>query len=53
MGKTIGGHLKNDSIIYTIAEIVIGSGNNFIFKRAKDGSTPWEELQVEEVKNRN
>ncbi len=49
-GKTIGGHLMDGCTVYTTAEIVIGSSNNFIFKREKDGSMPWEELQVEEVK---
>lgn len=49
-GKTIGGHLMEGCKIYTTAEIVIGSSNDHIFKREKDGSTPWEELQVEEVK---
>jgi predicted DNA-binding protein with PD1-like motif len=49
-GKTIGGHLMNGCIVYTTAEIVILSSDEFIFKREKDGSTPWEELQVEEVK---
>lgn len=47
-GKTIGGHLLDGCLIYTTAEIVIQSSNNFVFKREKDGSTPWEELRVEE-----
>jgi predicted DNA-binding protein with PD1-like motif len=46
-GKTIGGHLMDGCIIYTTAEIVILSSDAFVFKREKDGSTPWEELQVE------
>lgn len=46
-GKTIGGHLMEGCKIYTTAEIVILSSNEFVFKREKDGSTPWEELQVE------
>ena len=45
-GKTIGGHLMEGCKIYTTAEIVILSSNDFIFKREKDGTTPWEELQV-------
>jgi uncharacterized protein len=49
-GKTIGGHLMDGCIIYTTAEIVILTNNNFIFKREKDGTTPWEELQVVEAK---
>lgn len=46
-GKTIGGHLLDENIVYTTAEIVIGEGKQLIFTREKDGSTPWEELQVE------
>lgn len=48
-GRTIGGHLLDSNIVYTTAEIVIQSSEDFIFKREKDGSTEWEELQVEEV----
>ncbi|HOZ79140.1 MAG TPA: DNA-binding protein [Ferruginibacter sp.] len=47
-GKTFGGHLLDNNIIYTTAEIVIQSSDDFIFKREKDGSTEWEELKVEE-----
>ena len=47
-GKTIGGHLLVSNIVYTTAEIVILSSDEFVFKREKDGSTEWEELQVEE-----
>ena len=49
-GKTIGGHLTEGNLIYTTAEIVIQSSNNTEFKREKDGTTEWEELQVIEVK---
>ncbi len=48
-GKTIGGHLLDSNLVYTTAEIVILSSDDFIFKREKDGSTEWEELQVEEI----
>ncbi len=48
-GKTMGGHLLDSNIVYTTAEIVILASGDFNFKRAKDGSTPWEELQVEKV----
>lgn len=47
-GKTIGGHLLEGCKVYTTAEIVLQSTDQYEFKRAKDGSTPWEELQVEE-----
>ena len=45
-GKTIGGHLLDSNLVYTTAEIVIGEGKQLVFTREKDGSTPWEELQV-------
>ena len=47
-GKTIGGHLLEGCKIYTTAEIVIGSTTAYEFKRMKDGTTEWEELQVNE-----
>ena len=51
-GKTIGGHLMEGCKIYTIAEIVIHGINEFIFKREQDGTTEWEELQLEQLKNK-
>jgi len=47
-GKTIGGHLLEGCKIYTTAEIVIGITASYEFKRMKDGTTEWEELQVNE-----
>jgi uncharacterized protein len=47
-GKTIGGHLMDGCKIYTTAEIVLQASNTFEFTREKDGTTPWEELQVKE-----
>lgn len=49
-GKTIGGHLLDGNIVYTTAEIVIGESKEQVFMREKDGSTPWEELQVRPAK---
>ena len=49
-GKTIGGHLLKGCIVYTTAEIIIQSTTDLNFKREKDGSTPWEELQIEKIK---
>ena len=45
-GKTLGGHLLDSNLVYTTAEIVIQESDDFIFTSEKDGSTPWEELQV-------
>lgn len=47
-GRTIGGHLMENCKIYTTAEIVIQEATNLVFKREKDGTTEWEELQVRE-----
>lgn len=49
-GKTIGGHLMNGCKVYTTVEIVILSSNLYEFKREKDGTTTWDELQVVEHK---
>lgn len=45
-GKTIGGHLLDSNFVYTTAEIIIQESDDFVFTREKDGSAPWEELQV-------
>lgn len=45
-GKTIGGHLREGCKIYTTAEIVLLSTSDFRFVREKDGTTPYEELQI-------
>lgn len=47
-GMTIGGHLMPGCKIYTTAEIVLQATEKYEFTREKDGSTPWEELQVKE-----
>ena len=44
----LGGHLLDECIVYTTAEIVIQSATNLRFTRENDGSTNWKELQVEE-----
>jgi predicted DNA-binding protein with PD1-like motif len=46
LGHTIGGHLMDDNLVYTTAEIVILQEPSLTFKREKDGTTPWLELQV-------
>lgn len=46
-GKTTGGHLMPGCIVYTTAEIVLQSSDSLVFKREKDGTTPWEELKIE------
>jgi predicted DNA-binding protein with PD1-like motif len=46
-GKTIGGHLLTGCIIYTTAEIVIGTSEDFIFLRAVDEVTGYKELEIQ------
>ncbi len=48
-GVTTGGHLLDSCIIYTTAEMILLETDRFRFHRAKDGTTPWEELQIEAV----
>lgn len=49
-GRTIGGHLLDSCTIYTTAEIVIEESTEHVFTREKDGSTPWEELQIRKAR---
>lgn len=45
-GKTIGGHLDNGCIIYTTAEIVLGTSEELTFLRTVDAQTGFKELEV-------
>ena len=47
-GLLKGGHLSQGCIIYTTAEIIVGYTDKYTFDRIKDGSTPWQELLIEE-----
>lgn len=46
MGKTIGGHLKEGSIVYTTAEIVIGILPAVLYERAIDPTFGFKELMI-------
>lgn len=46
-GHTLGGHLLDSCVVYTTAEIVLLETTRYRFSREKDGTTPWEELQVD------
>ncbi len=46
-GKTIGGHLVDGCIIYTTAEIIIGTSEDFIFLRTVDETTGYKELEIQ------
>ena len=45
-GQTIGGHVTEGCLIYTTAEIVLGTLPNLIFRRAPDPTTGYRELQI-------
>ncbi len=45
-GKTLGGHLDDGCIIYTTAEIVIGTSEEFKFIRTIDEQTGYKELEI-------
>jgi uncharacterized protein len=46
-GQTWGGHLLTGCIIYTTAEIVIGTSEDFIFLRPVDAVTGYKELEIQ------
>ena len=45
-GKTIGGHLKEGSIIYTTAEIVLGILPEVVYSRETDPTYGYKELMI-------
>ena len=45
-GRTIGGHLLDDSLIYTTAELVIGELTDLQFDRIVDSTYGYKELSV-------
>ncbi len=45
-GQTIGGHLKEGTIVYTTAEIVIGILSEYEFDRALDSISGYNELFI-------
>ena len=46
LGQTIGGHLLDENLVYTTAEIVIGSSDELVFTREDDETTGYRELQI-------
>lgn len=45
-GNTIGGHLKEDCLVHTTAEIIIGELDDIKFSREFDKQTGFKELVV-------
>lgn len=50
-GKTIGGHLKEGSIIYTTAEIVIAIFPAVVYEKETDTTYGYKELVVRQVED--
>ena len=51
-GKTIGGHLKEGSIIYTTAEIIIAVLTDVEYTREVDPTYGYKELSVSKAKTK-
>jgi uncharacterized protein len=49
-GKTMGGHLLDENLIYTTAEIVIGELVDVVFEREIDTTYHYQELSVKKRK---
>lgn len=49
-GKTIGGHLLDNNLVYTTAEIVIGNQTQLEFDRITDSTYGYKELEIKPVK---
>jgi predicted DNA-binding protein with PD1-like motif len=45
-GNVRGGHLLENNIIFTTAEIIITEDQSLIFTREKDNETGWLELKI-------
>ena len=45
-GKTLGGHIKENTIVGVTAEVVIGEITDMVFTRELDSQTGYEELVV-------
>ena len=52
-GQVIGGHIDQGCIIYTTAEIAIGTSDNLIFSRTFDPQTGFLELEIREQSSEN
>lgn len=49
-GKTVGGHLKDGTIVDTTCEVVMYELKDYIFDREADKETGYDELAIKKVK---
>lgn len=47
-GRTVGGHLVGGCVVRTTAEVVLADDDRFVFTRAPDPATGYDELVVTE-----
>lgn len=52
-GKTVGGHLKDGTIVDTTCEVVIYELKDYIFDRELDEVTGYDELSIKQLKKIN
>ena len=45
-GRTVGGHVVGDLVVFTTAEVVLGSSESIGFTRQYDESTGYNELVI-------
>lgn len=50
LGKTVGGHLKDGTIVDTTCEVVMYELKDYIFDREPDKETGYDELAIKKVK---
>lgn len=48
-GKTIGGHLKDGTIVDTTCEVVIYELTDYVFDRELDKETGYDELSIKKI----
>ncbi|MBI4120293.1 MAG: DNA-binding protein [Parcubacteria group bacterium] len=48
-GNVIGGHLKDDCVVRSTVEVVLGVFDDVVFKRTLDNETGFKELEVEKL----
>lgn len=46
-GRTLGGHLAGNAVVYTTAEVVLAELEGAVFRRLPDARTGYHELEVQ------
>ena len=48
-GSTVGGHVVGDFVVFTTAEVVIGSSRDIQFERRFDPESGFKELSITQL----